>query len=93
MSSSSNSSLPENTKPEDREEEDKAREAGVEAAIALLNGDINTRLQGVDPALQSDVDKILMYKRMNWLYEAYVHYLAEIDFLIVYDRFAWFVHI
>lgn len=60
MSSSSNSSLPENTKPEDREEEDKAREAGVEAAIALLNGDINTRLQGVDPALQSDVDKILM---------------------------------
>lgn len=60
MSSSSNSSLPENTKPEDREEEDKAREAGVEGAIALLNGDINTRLQGVDPALQSDVDKILM---------------------------------
>eukprot|EP00105_Crassostrea_gigas_P036773 XP_019920921.1 PREDICTED: enolase 4-like isoform X4 [Crassostrea gigas] len=60
VSSSSNSSLPENTKPEDREEEDKAREAGVEAAIALLNGDINTRLQGVDPALQSDVDKILM---------------------------------
>lgn len=60
VSSSSNSSLPENTKPEDREEEDKAREAAVEAAIALLNGDINTRLQGVDPALQSDVDKILM---------------------------------
>lgn len=30
---------------------------------------------------------------MNWLYEAYVHYLAEIDFLIVYDRFAWFVHL
>lgn len=27
---------------------------------------------------------------MNWLYEAYVHYLAEIDFLIVYDRFAWY---
>lgn len=60
VSSSSNSSLPENTKPEDREEEEKSREAGVEAAIALLNGDINTRLQGVDPALQSDVDQILM---------------------------------
>lgn len=60
VSSSSNSSLPENTKPEDREEEEKSREAGVEAAIALLNGDINTRLQGVDPALQSDVDKLLM---------------------------------
>lgn len=60
VSSSSNSSLPENTKPEDREEEEKFREAGVEAAIALLNGDINTRLQGVDPALQSDVDQILM---------------------------------
>lgn len=60
MSSSSNSLLPENTKPEDREEEEKSREAGVEAAIALLNGDINTRLQGVDPALQSDVDQILM---------------------------------
>lgn len=60
VSSSSNSLLPENTKPEDREEEEKSREAGVEAAIALLNGDINTRLQGVDPALQSDVDQILM---------------------------------
>lgn len=60
VSSSSNSSLPENTKPEDREEEEKSREADVEAAIALLNGDINTRLQGVDPALQSDVDQILM---------------------------------
>lgn len=60
VSSSTNSSLPENTKPEDREEEDKSREAAVEAAIALLNGDINTRLQGVDPGLQSDVDNILM---------------------------------
>ncbi|XP_022344151.2 enolase 4-like isoform X4 [Crassostrea virginica] len=60
VSSSTNSSLPENTKPEDREEEDKSHEAAVEAAIALLNGDINTRLQGVDPGLQSDVDNILM---------------------------------
>ncbi|XP_061194453.1 enolase 4-like isoform X1 [Saccostrea echinata] len=59
LNSSTNSSLPENTKPEEREEEDKSREASVEAAIALLNGDINNRLQGVDPALQSDVDNIL----------------------------------
>lgn len=27
---------------------------------------------------------------MNWLYEVYVYYLVEIDFLIVYDRFAWY---
>lgn len=30
---------------------------------------------------------------MNWLYEVYVYYLVEIDFLIVYDRFVWFVYI
>lgn len=27
---------------------------------------------------------------MNWIYEVYVYYLVEIDFLIVYDRFVWF---
>lgn len=39
-----NSLLFENIKFEDREEEDKVREFGVEVVIVFFNGDINIRL-------------------------------------------------
>lgn len=63
MSSSVNSSVspaqPDMGKAEDMEEDLKDREAGVEAATQIINTDICTRLQGLQPTKQQDIDTLI----------------------------------
>ncbi|XP_052795928.1 enolase 4-like isoform X3 [Mya arenaria] len=63
LASSVNSSvsplLSELAKPEELDDEAKDREAGLEAAINIINKEIASRLQGLQPTAQADIDKVI----------------------------------
>lgn len=46
---------------EEREVDDQHRQENVNAAVNILNSDINNRVHDINPAQQEDVDSIIMY--------------------------------
>lgn len=48
-------------KAEDMEEETKEREANVEAAIELITKDVSTKLCGLEPTQQQQIDALVRY--------------------------------
>ena len=52
---------------EEREVDDQHRQESVNAAVNILNSDINNRMHDINPTQQDDVDSIIMYV-YNYLY-------------------------
>ena len=52
---------------EEREVDDQHRQESVNAAVNILNSDINNRMHDINPSQQDDVDSIIMYV-YNYLY-------------------------
>lgn len=61
VSATPNSHLLDNVRVEEREVDDQHRQESVNAAINILNSDINNRMHDINPTQQEDVDSIIMY--------------------------------
>ncbi|CAG2238619.1 ENO [Mytilus edulis] len=60
VSSTTNSSLLDNVRVEEREVDDQQRQENISAAINILNSDINNRIHATDPTQQDEVDRVIM---------------------------------
>lgn len=60
VSATPNSSLLDNAKVEEREVDDQRRQENINAALTILNTDINNRIHGTNPSKQDVVDSIIM---------------------------------
>ena len=59
VSSSMNPCNPDTGRAEDMEEEVNERDTSVDAAIQIINTDICTKLQGLEPTKQCELDTLI----------------------------------